>query len=139
MYEKVELNLLIHNAANYTEDTEVLLPHHFLLDLTIEAHTCTNTTILSVVLTAILTALLATVIFVAVLVVVFKCQIKSRPGGSGTGVLAGGEGEQEYEQIGRDEGGVAVKGGTDPKYMEVGEQKGHTFQLKENEAYGTHS
>ena len=75
----------------------------------------------------------------AVLVVVCKCQLKSRPGGTGTGVLAGGEGEQEYEQMGRDEGGVAVRGGNDPMYMEVGEQKGRTFQLKENEAYGTHS
>ena len=132
MYEKVELN----NAANYTEDTEVLRLLHFLLDFTIETCTCTNTTILSVVLTAILTALLATVIFVLVQVVVCKYQLKSRPGGAGRGIS---EGEQVYEQIGRDEGGVAVRGGTDPMYMEVGERKGHTFQLKENEAYDTHS
>ena len=72
----------------------------------------------------------------AVQVVVCKCQLKSRPGRTGTGVL---EGEQVYEQMGRDEGGVAVRGGTDPMYMEVGERKSHTFQLKENEAYGTHS
>ena len=70
----------------------------------------------------------------AVQVVVCKCQLKSKPGG---GVS---EGEQVYEQMmSRDEGGVAVRGGTDPMYMEVGERKGHTFQLKENEAYGTHS
>ena len=133
VYEKVELNLLMHNAANYTEDSEILRLLHFLLDISTEVCTCTNTTILSVVLTAILTALLATVIFVVVQVVVCKRQLKSKPGG---GVS---EGEQVYEQMGRDEGGVAMRGGTDPMYMEVGERKGHTFQLKENEAYGTHS
>ena len=69
-------------------------------------------------------------------VVVCKYQLKSRPGRTGTGIT---EGEQVYEQMGRDEGGVAVRGGNDPTYMEVGERKGHTFQLKENEAYGTHS
>ena len=55
------------------------------------------------------------------------------------GVLAGGEG-QVYEEMGGDEGGVAVLGGdkvSDPTYMEVGEGGGKTFQLKENEAYGT--
>ena len=40
--------------------------------------------------------------------------------------------------MGGDEGGVVVRGGNDPMYMEVGgEEKGHTFELKENDAYGT--
>ena len=45
-----------------------------------------------------------------------------------------------YEEVGGDEGGVAMLGGQkvrDPTYMEVGEGGGKIFQLKENEAYGT--
>ena len=51
-----------------------------------------------------------------------------------TGTSAGGEGH-EYEQVGGDEGGVAV---SNPTYMEVGGGGGgggNTFQIKENEAY----
>ena len=62
-----------------------------------------------------------------------KFHPKLRPSG------AGGEG-QVYEEVGGDEGGVAVlgvKGVSGPTYMEVGEGGEKTFQLKENEAYGT--
>ena len=54
------------------------------------------------------------------------------------GASAGGE-EHEYEVMSGDEvPGVAVRGGNNPTYMEVGgEEKGHTFELKENDAYGT--
>ena len=56
-----------------------------------------------------------------------------------SGASTGGEG-QVYEEVCVDEGGVAMLGGEkvrDPTYMEVGEGGGKTFQLKENEAYGT--
>ena len=83
---------------------------------------------LSVIITALVTALLATVIFVVV-VVICKCHPKFRPGGTETGAS---------EVMGGDVGGVVVRGGNDPTYMEVGgEEKGHTFELKENDAYGT--
>ena len=91
--------------------------------------------------TAIVTALLATVIFVLVQIAVCKCHPKFTPGGAETGTSAGGEG-QVYEQVGGGEGGVAVR---DPTYMEVGAGGGggggnmHTFELKENEAYVTHT
>ena len=52
------------------------------------------------------------------------------------GLSAGGEG-QEYEQV--DVEGVAVRGGNDAMYMEVGEQGDNTIELKENEAYGTYT
>ena len=40
--------------------------------------------------------------------------------------------------MGGDEGGVVARCGNDSTYMEVGgEEKGHTFELKENDAYGT--
>ena len=55
------------------------------------------------------------------------------PGGAETGTSAGeGEG-QEYEQM---DTGMAV---SDPTYMEVGAAEGTTFELKQNEAYGTHA
>ena len=69
-------------------------------------------------------------------VVICKCHPKFRPGGTETGASAGGEG-QEYEQV--DVEGVAVKGGNDVMYMEVGEKGGNTIELKENEAYGTYT
>ena len=46
-----------------------------------------------------------------------------------------------YEEVGGFDGGVAVRSGkgvSDPTYMEVEVGGGNTFQLKENEAYGTH-
>ena len=52
------------------------------------------------------------------------------------GASAGGEG-QEYEQVYVE--GVAVRGGNDATYMEVGEQGGNTIELKENQAYGTYT
>ena len=66
-------------------------------------------------------------------VVICKCHPKFRPGRTET---AGGEG-QEYEQV--DVEGVAVRGGNDAMYMEVGEQGGNTIELKENQAYGTYT
>ena len=111
--------------------------------------------IASAVIAVIVTALLATVIFVVVQVVICKCHPKFRPGGT---KIAGGEG-QEYEQsatemgispgegqeyevvVGGYEGGVAVGDNIGVTYMEVGEQRGqsgkHTFELHQNEAYGT--
>ena len=89
------------------------------------------------IITAIVTALLVTVVFIVVQITVCKFCPKLRSGKAG--VSAGGEG-QVYEEVGGDEGGVAVLGGKgvrDPTYMEVGEGGGKTFQLKENEAYGT--
>ena len=97
---------------------------------------------ISILLSVIITALLAIVIFVVVQVIICKCHPKFRPGGfrpggTETGASTGEEG-QEYEVMGGDDGGVAVRGGNDPVYMEVGgEEKGHTFELKENNAYGT--
>ena len=64
---------------------------------------------------------------------VCKCHPKYIPGGAETGTSAGRE-EQDYEEVGGDEGGVAV---SDPTYMEVEEGGGNTFQLKENEAYAS--
>ena len=69
-------------------------------------------------------------------VVICKCHPKFRPGGTETGASVGGE-WQEYEQV--DVEGVAVRGGNDARYMEVGEQGGITIELKENEAYGTYT
>ena len=91
-------------------------------------------------------------------VIICKCHPKFRPetaGGEGQeyeqmdgnegvteiGVLAGGEG-QEYEMVvGGYERGVAVGDNHGATYMEVGEQRGqsskHTFELQQNEAYGT--
>ena len=103
---------------------------------------CTGVTfqtaiLLSVIITALVTALLATVIFVVVQVIICKCHLKFRSRGTETGASAGGEG-QEYEVMGGDEGGVVARCGNDSTYMEVGgEEKGHTFELKENDAYGT--
>ena len=92
--------------------------------------------VLASVITAIITALLATVIFVLVQIAVCKCHPKFTPGGAETGTSAGeGEG-QEYEQMDTGEGGVAV---CDPTYMEVGTAEGKAFELKQNEAYGTHT
>ena len=102
---------------------------------------CDMSLILTSVITAIITALLATVIFVLVQIAVCKCHPKFTPGGAETGTSAGGEG-QVYEQVDGGEGGVAV---SDPTYMEVGAGGGggggggNTFQLKENEAYATHT
>ena len=73
--------------------------------------------ILSAAIAVIVTALLATVIFLVVQVVICKCHPKFRPGGTETGASAGGEG-QEYEEV--DMEGVAVRGGNDARYMEVG-------------------
>ena len=98
---------------------------------------CSASTVQASVITAIVTALLATVVFLMVQIAVCKFHPKLRSGG--VGVSAGGEG-QVYEEVGGDEGGVVVegvKGVSDPTYMEVGEGEGKTFQLKENEAYGT--
>ena len=98
---------------------------------------CSASTIQASVITAIVIALLATVVFVMVQIAICKFHPKYRSGE--VGVLAGGEG-QVYEEVGGDERGVAVLGGKgvrDPTYMEVGEGGGKTFQLKENEAYGT--
>ena len=98
---------------------------------------CSASTIQASVITAIVTALLEVVVFLVVIIAICKFHPKFRSGGAG--VLAGGEG-QVYEEVGGDEGGVAVVGGKemkDPTYMEVGEGGGKTFQLKENEAYGT--
>ena len=68
-----------------------------------------------------------------VLIAVCKCHPKFTPGGAETGTSAGDrEGQELNEQI--DTGDVAV---SDPTYMEVGPAKGKTFELKENEAYGT--
>ena len=72
-------------------------------------------------------------------VVICKCHpSKFRSGGT---KIAGGEG-QEYEMVvGGYEGGVAVGDDNGVTYMEVGEQRGqsgkHTFELQQNEAYGT--
>ena len=69
-------------------------------------------------------------------IAVCKCHPKFTPGGAETGKSAGeGEG-QEYEQMDTGEGGVAM---SDPTYMEVGAAEGKTFELKHNEAYGTHT
>ena len=69
-------------------------------------------------------------------IAVRKCHPKFTPGGAKTGTSAGeGEG-QEYKQVDTGEGGVAV---SDPTYMEVGAAEGKTFELKHNEAYGTHT
>ena len=69
-------------------------------------------------------------------IAVCKCRPKFTPGGAETGTSAGeGEG-QEYEQMDTGEGGLAV---SDPTYMEVGAAEGKTFELKQNEAYGTHT
>ena len=100
---------------------------------------CSTSTIKAsvIIIAVIVTALLATVVFVMVQIAICKFHLKFRSGGAGTS--AGGEG-QVYEEVGGDEGGVAVVGGKevrDPTYMEVGEGGGKTFQLKENEAYGT--
>ena len=92
--------------------------------------------VLASVITAIITALLATVIFVLVQIAVCKCYPKFTPGGAETGTSAGeGEG-QEYEQIDTGEGGVAM---SDPTYLEVGAAEGKAFELKQNEAYATHT
>ena len=66
-----------------------------------------------VVITAITTAPLATVVL---MLAVWKCYTKSSPGGTG------GEEEEEevYEEMGGDEGGVAVA--NDPMYMEIGDR-----------------
>ena len=98
---------------------------------------CSASTVQASVITAIVTALLATVVFLMVQIAICKFHPKLRSGG--VGVSAGGEG-QVYEEVDGNEGGVAVLGGdkvSDPTYMEVGEGGGKTFQLKENEAYGT--
>ena len=95
---------------------------------------CSASNIQASVITAIVTALLEAVVFLVMIIAICKFHPKFRSGEAG--VLAGGEG-QVYEEVGGDEGGVAVVGGkgvSDPTYMEVG---GKTFQLKENEAYGT--
>ena len=70
-----------------------------------------------VAITAITTALLATVVLI---LAVWKCYTKSSPGGTG-GEKGGGEGEEEevYEEMGGDEGGVAVA--NDLTYMEIGD------------------
>ena len=99
--------------------------------------------ILASVITAIITALLATVIIVLVMIAVCKCHPKFTPGGAETGTSARGEG-QVYDQVDGGEGSVAV---SDSTYMEVGAGGGggggggggNTFQLKENEAYATHT
>ena len=94
---------------------------------------CSASTIQASVITAIVTALLVTVIFVVILAV---CKFHPKLKTGKVGVSAG----EVYEKVGGDEGGVAVLGGeevSDPTYMEVGEGGGKTFQLKENEAYGT--
>ena len=90
-------------------------------------------TIQASVITAIVTALLATVVFVVVIVAVCKFHPKFRSGGAE--MSAGGEG-QVYEEVDGDERNVTVLGGKGT-YMEVGESGRKTFQLKENEAYGT--
>ena len=63
---------------------------------------------------------------------------KATPGhGEGEAGTLAGEVEQEYDEVMvGGEGGVA----SDPTYMEVetGGGGGNTFELKENEAYGTH-
>ena len=69
---------------------------------------------------------------------------KSTPGhGEGEAGTLAGEVEREYDEVMvGGEGGVA----NDPTYMEVGTAAaagaggggGNTFELKENEAYGTH-
>ena len=117
---------------------------------------CSTPAVLSAVIIAFITTLLATVIFVVVQVVVCKCHPKSRLGGTKTaggegqeyeqmdggatemGTSAGGE-EQEYEMVvGEYEGGVTVSDDHGTMYMEVEEQRGeHTFELQQNEAYGT--
>ena len=98
---------------------------------------CSASTIQASVITAIVTALLVTVVSIVIQITICKFHPKLKSGG--VGMLAGGEG-QVYEEVGGDEGGVAMLGGDkvrDPTYMEVGEGGGKTFQLKENEAYGT--
>ena len=89
--------------------------------------------VITAIVTAIVTALLVTVVFVVVLAV---CKFHPKLKSGKAGVSAG----EVYEEVGGDEGGVAVLGGeevSDPTYIEVGEGGGKTFQLKENEAYGT--
>ena len=53
----------------------------------------------------------------------------------------GGEGQKYERVVGRYEGGVAVGDDNGATYMEVGEQRGqsgkHTYELQQNEAYGT--
>ena len=96
-------------------------------------NSCSASTIQASIITAIVTALLEAVFFV-VLVAVCKCHPKFKSVRDG---VSTGEKEQVYEEMGGDEGGVAVLGGegvSDPYYMEGG---GKTFQLKDNEAYGT--
>ena len=67
-----------------------------------------------------------------VLIAVCKCHPKFTPGGAETGTSAG---EGEGQEMDTDEGGVAE---SDLTYMEVGAAEGKTFELKKNEAYGTH-
>ena len=64
---------------------------------------------------------------------------KSTPGhGEGEAGALEGEVEQKYDEVMvGGEGGVA----SDPTYVEIGTRGGgggNTFELKENEAYGTH-
>ena len=68
-------------------------------------------------------------------IAVCKCHPKftCTPGGAEIGTSAG---EGEGQEMDTGEGGVAV---SDPTYMEVGAAEGKTFELKENEAYGTHT
>ena len=49
---------------------------------------------------------------------------------------AGAEDRHLNEEMDVGEGGVAT---SDPTYMEVGAAEGKTFELKQNEAYGTHT
>ena len=101
---------------------------------------CSASTVQASVVTAIVTALLEAVVFLVVMIAICKFHPRLRSGGAG--ISAGGEG-QVYEEVGGDKGGMAVvavvggEGVSDPTYMEVGEGGGKTFQLKENEAYGT--
>ena len=70
------------------------------------------------------------------MVVVCKYQLKSRPGGTGTGISAEG-GEEDYEQMGRDRGGIT---GTvvlaEEDYDQTGGDKGGVI---ENLSAGTES
>ena len=69
-----------------------------------------------------------------VLIAVCKCHPKFTTGGADheTGTSAG---EGEGQEMDTDEGGVAL---SELTYMEVGTAEGKTFELKKNEAYGTH-
>ena len=99
-----------------------------------ECPSCSASTVQASVITAIVTVLLATVVFAVVMIAVCKFHPKLRYGGAGLW-----EG-QVYAEVGGDEGGVSVVGGvglSGPNYMEVGDDRGEAFQLKENEAYGT--